>query len=601
VIVRKGILLGLPLLMVFPLMLLMLVVGNANIEAVRAACANTATLGSAGATFDIGTLNWRGASHYKKNPHPGERPYSQRVPNMVAKIGASGASLIGFQEFESPQARAFLNATHGAWDIVRGRAHGQPDSRDSIAYQPAVWKVGVVRYVSIEYGGPVVQIPLVRFISTSDLGSIWVLNTHNPANAVNGTDAMRDAAVRAEAEALRQLQTTEPNAPRFLAGDLNDRARFKRLFLSLAGPGWSSANPADTQIDWIMGGPGVSFSGTVVDQSTNDRAHNYTDHPFVHTTAQVPSSTGVEEASAGSLRDAQVAAAAAYQAGLRGEDLVTAVAIAGVESTWSPHASNGSHYGLWQIARSHKGMVPGWNVPDDIFDPLLNAKYAYALYQSRPGTGEAKFADWIPFETQDYHQYLDLARQAVATTAGITNLAGVTTGVAASGCAPSAMTGAGQLSAQLSSELSARVNAMLRTPHGLCGLSWTHGAPCTYDNQCPKVVDALYGGPGVGRGYGDGQDVAQGIIAAGLAQARGTGLDPLPPVGAVVSYNTGNGTGHVAIYVGSGKVFGNDYGCSANGVYGCVGFADVHAPGGSVTWALPKPSFDLGGMPGAAA
>ena len=40
---KKGILLGLPLVLICPLMLLMLVLGNANIEAVRAACATTAT------------------------------------------------------------------------------------------------------------------------------------------------------------------------------------------------------------------------------------------------------------------------------------------------------------------------------------------------------------------------------------------------------------------------------------------------------------------------------------------------------------------------------------------------------------------------------
>ena len=40
-----------------------------------------------------------------------------------------------------------------------------------------------------------------------------------------------------------------------------------------------------------MGSPGVTFSGTVVDQSTNDRAHQYTDHPFVHTSVQLTGST----------------------------------------------------------------------------------------------------------------------------------------------------------------------------------------------------------------------------------------------------------------------------------------------------------------------
>lgn len=630
---KKGILLGLLLVLIAPLMLLVLGMGVANIEAVRAACATTTNSGLGG-TFGIGTLNWRGASHYKKNPHPGERPYSERVPNMVTKIGASGASIIGFQEFEPPQAEAFLEATGGAWEIVAGKRRGHSSTADAIAYQPSAWKVDEVRYVSIRYGGPMIQVPLVRLTSTSGLGSIWVLNTHNPANAVGGSDAMRDDAVRAEAEALGKLQAVEPSTPLFLTGDMNDRARFKRLFLSLAS-GWSAANPSDQQIDWIMGSPDVTFSGTVVDQSTNDRAHKYTDHPFVHTSAQLTGSTLGEPggsaglgvmptgitatpgasgatrpagcppcpssgnlgtllqpvAATGNLEAAKVAASAAYRAGFRGEDLATAVAIAGVESAWDPRATNGSHLGLWQISAQHKGKVPGWNTRADIFDPLLNARYAFALYSARPGSGEAKFADWIPFEKTDYHQFLDLARQAVAA------IGGGTTNVGTTNCTVSPIQVAGELSAALK----ARLDAMMNTSNGLCGLSWTSGAPCTYDNQCPKVVDALYGGPGVGRGYGDGQDVAQGIINAGLAQSRGSGLDPLPPVGAVVSYNTGNGVGHVAIHVGGGKIFGNDYGCSANGVYGCVGFADVHTPGGSVTWALPKQAFDLGGMPAVAA
>ncbi|MEP9385533.1 endonuclease/exonuclease/phosphatase family protein [Nocardioides cheoyonin] len=904
----KKILLGLPLVLLAPMLLLILGMGNGNIEAVRAACATTAAT-STGGTFGIGTLNWRGASHYQKNPHPGEQPYSVRVPNMVAKVGSSGASIIGFQEFEPPQAAAFLKQTRGAWAIVKGKAGGKPATPNAIAYQPGVWTVAEVRYVSIKYGGPIIQIPLVRFTSTQGLGSIWVLNTHNPAGAVGGTNAMREAAVRAEARTLNQLQATEPNTPLFLTGDMNDQARFKRLFLSVAGDGWTSANPSDKQIDWIMGSDTVTFSGTVVDQSTNDGAHKYTDHPFVYTSAQLAGTTtsgtstgqegtgtdlgvmpssiaatpggpvngsiliananiklrsgftpGVRALAApspdfitlnevgdvpisqmrssapgydayrdptpvhtedGGLRSldnaimwrtdkwrmldggrvritqddhvifqgqnknwgrwaiwgvfqrtdgavvsviathqmtnpfrwahtqwgnqpfsratqygqgmdyliqlastlsaygpvflggdmnshpgegpnsaaakmqaagyrytkdsgviynfyaapvsvaktweiskaavhsdhpalftrmemngagpgsgtpssssttgvaapagcppcpstygnlgsvvltnvadtdstsgAEVAARAAYQAGFRGEDLVTAVAIAHVESSWDPTASNGSHFGLWQIASGHQnrpGMPPGWNKPSDIFDPLLNARYAFALYSGRPGSGEAKFADWLPFEHDDYHQYLAQARQAVAATAGSAALTPATTTGAA--CTASPITVAGDLSAALS----ARINAMQHTPGGLCGLSWTHGAPCTYSGQCPKVVDALYGGPGVGRGYGNGQDVAQGIIDAGLAQAHGTGLDPLPPVGAVVSYNRGDGVGHVAIYVGNGKIFGNDYGCSANGVYGCVGFADVHTPAGSVTWALPKPAFDLGGAPAGSA
>ncbi len=56
---KKGVLLGLPLVMIAPLMLLMLGMGSANIEAVRAACATTGSSGTGG-SFGIGTLNWRG-------------------------------------------------------------------------------------------------------------------------------------------------------------------------------------------------------------------------------------------------------------------------------------------------------------------------------------------------------------------------------------------------------------------------------------------------------------------------------------------------------------------------------------------------------------
>lgn len=646
---KKAILPVLPFVLVSPLLLLVLGIGHINLEQARAACATPGTTietATARGSFRVGTLNWRGASHYATNPHPGERPYLERVPHMVAKIGASATSIIGFQEFEPPQAEAFLDATDGAWDLVPGRRRGKASTADALAYQPRAWRVDEVRYVSIRYGGPTIQVPLARFTPTStsgltstagaDAGSVWVLNTHHPADAVGGSDAMRDAAVSAEAQALRELQEAEPSTPLLLTGDMNDRARFRQVFLSIAD-GWTAANPGDEQIDWIMGSPAVTFSGTVVDQSTNDHARRHTDHPFVHTTVhlrapspelsepapvaevsgkevadlpevpstpastsrpsgcppcptpmtdpaiQPPAGTGAGTLAA-DLAAAHVAADAARRAGFRGDDLVTAVAIAGVESAWNPHARNGTHFGLWQIAGTHRGKVPGWNQPADIYDPILNARYAFALYSARPGAGEAKFADWVPFHESDYRRYLDIAREAAATTSD----ADATT-VTVADCT--------EVAAELSAALRVRIDAMMRTPHGLCALSWTSGAPCTYQNQCPKVVDALYGGSGVGRGYGNGEDVARGIIDAGLAQSHGTGLDPLPPVGAVVSYNSGNDVGHVAIHVGVGRIFGNDYGCTANGVFGCVGFTDIHTPPGSVTWALPDAAFDLGGMP----
>ena len=241
-------------------------------------------------TFRIGTLNWRGSSHYHHDPHPGERPYYARAPHMIAKVRASGISVAGFQEFEGPQAAYFLNHTRGAWQIVPGRRNGgkRVDTRDAIAYRTADWRFLGVRYVDIAYAGRShVQIPLAHLGSTHGNWSIWVLNTHNPVSGhgIGGTVSRRADDVRIEALALRSLARRSPATGVFFTGDMNSKTAFRDLFLAIAGKGWKTAEPNATgMIDWIMGGPGTEFGATVIDRSTRDNAVRYTDHPFVHTT-----------------------------------------------------------------------------------------------------------------------------------------------------------------------------------------------------------------------------------------------------------------------------------------------------------------------------
>ncbi|MGY2872812.1 hypothetical protein ACVW00_000002 [Marmoricola sp. URHA0025 HA25] len=592
---KKAALVATPLAVVlfFPLLVLFAVAGVGGIN--QAAACTTSTTGSGGGSFGIGTLNWRGASHYKKNPHPGERLYSARVPNMIAKINASGASIIGFQEFEPPQAQAFLNTVRGQWDIVRGRAHGQPDTRDAIAYQPASWSVVETRYVSISYGGPTVQIPLVRFKSTSGLGDVWVLNTHNPADVVNGTDAMRDSAVRAEATSLRQQQTSDPATSLFLTGDMNDRARFRQLFLSLAGPGWSTANPTDRQIDWIMGSPSVTFSGTVVDQSTNDGAHDYTDHPFVHTSAQVASAlaattptggnnlganatsgTGGTESialasgSTGSLHDAVVAAAAAYQAGFRGNDLYTMVWIAGGESGYNTKAINSyleagtRHYvyGLWQISDIHAGVAP-----PGIYDPLTNARRAFALYRGRGGSrlGDGgpprRFDDWSAHTSANEAKYGDTARKAIAAVASGTMPAVATCN--ASSTLPAGIHGSGNFTPNTSvpyvgpyspGELVARMQKIMAlngTGQNLDPFFGTEPDGSWYDD-CQHFVANLDGRSS--SGYTSAASAWSHFLAIGAAHAAGSADGMSPPAGAWLYY----GDNHVVVYLGNNLVAGTD-------------------------------------------
>ena len=641
---RKGLLLALPLVLTCPLLLLMLGMGNANIDAARAACATSqpAATGVTGGGTDVGAMPTA------VNAPPGGS-VSGHVLVAVANIKTRGGFDPGVRALatDSPDfillnevgdvPLSQMRSAAPGYDAYRDEAvDGTPGGGEQSMNNAILWRTdtwtrldgGRVKIVDDDHVVTRVGNRLWdRFavwgaFHRSDGAVISVVAVHHMTNAYRyprqwGTPPM----TRVEQYGLGMDHLIEltrvlaPYGPVLVGGDLNSHAHDGP---QAAAPRMQAAGYRYTKDSGVI----YTFypSPVTVDRTWEiTPAAVHSDHPALFTqmamneagpgagsptgpgattpagcqpcpatsVVAVPSPAGTLT---GELDAATVAASAAHAAGFRGQDLVTAVAIARVESAWNPGAINGSHFGLWQIAGKHRGTVPGWDTVADILDPTLNARYAFALYSTRPGSGEAKFADWIPFQDTDYRQHLDAARQAVAASARDATHADTS-------CVTSPVTVAGDLSAALR----ARLEAMLETPSGLCGLSWTSGAPCTYDNQCPKVVDALFGGPGVGRGYGDGQDVAQGIINAGLAQSHGTGLDPLPPVGAVVSYDTGNGVGHVAIHVGGGRIFGNDYGCAANGVYGCVGFADIATPGGSVTWALPRQAFDLGGMPAAAA
>ncbi|GAB3868554.1 hypothetical protein GCM10028801_44670 [Nocardioides maradonensis] len=301
---------GFPL--VFIVLLVIPIVGGQSDVNAALACGllggnNTAPAAAGPGQVAIGTLNWRGASHYGKNPHPGERSYQVRVPNMIQAIDAAGVSIVGFQEFEKPQSDAFKAQAGGTWSLVSSRKGRHVGFDDAIAYQPAAWSVASVHYVKIPYFNTETDsIPFVHFVSTSGSGDVWVLNTHNPANVGGNQAGNRATAIRHEASALAAVARANPSAGIVMTGDMNDRSQFKNAMIrALAANdqrGWTFANPNSKGIDWILGSPSVTFSGTVVDQSTNDNAHSFTDHPFVHTTASVGSSStanGVVPAAAG--------------------------------------------------------------------------------------------------------------------------------------------------------------------------------------------------------------------------------------------------------------------------------------------------------------
>jgi hypothetical protein len=110
-------------------------------------------------------------------------------------------------------------------------------------------------------------------------------------------------------------------------------------------------------------------------------------------------------------------AQAAHEAGFRGHDLTTAVAVAMAESGGDPHAHNpvppDNSYGLWQINmigalgpdRRHEFHL---DANKELFDPETNAKAAFAI----SGKGDS-FQPWTTYTSGAYKKYLDEARKGV--------------------------------------------------------------------------------------------------------------------------------------------------------------------------------------------
>lgn len=93
----------------------------------------------------------------------------------------------------------------------------------------------------------------------------------------------------------------------------------------------------------------------------------------------------------------------AYNAGFRGNDLVTAVAITVPESGDNPNALNAPErgIGLWQI-------TPGTSAD---YDPQTNANDAYKKYVA----AGYSFSPWTTYTGGEYRQYLGAAANAIAS------------------------------------------------------------------------------------------------------------------------------------------------------------------------------------------
>jgi endonuclease/exonuclease/phosphatase family metal-dependent hydrolase len=230
-----------------------------------------------GDSFALATFNIRGASH------TGAASADRRIVHAVDVIARHRVDVIGLQEAQGRQVRAFDKLTGGAF-----ARWGSGDNQ--VAWRRAAFTLAdgvATRLVRVPYfGGHGRDMPAVRLVDRAGRAS-WFLSVHNPSSKTHrgNQDRWRREALAIELRAVRQLAGY--GDPVYLVGDMNEKAEFGRR--ARAAGMVSATSWAYRGIDWITGSPGTRFSRTVVDDSRQVDAA--TDHPIVVTRAAAADDT----------------------------------------------------------------------------------------------------------------------------------------------------------------------------------------------------------------------------------------------------------------------------------------------------------------------
>lgn len=252
-------------------------------------------------SFRVSSFNVLGAIHTsaKHTAHPHWPSGTSRIGRAVGLLRSYDISVVGMQELEVPQYRAFLGATGGGWGVYPGDSLGSQPTDNSIAWRKSDWTLVTAETTDIPYYGPDIPMPHVLLRNTHTGREVWFANYHNASNDHGNAQGKRDAAVRIEAALVKQLSAD--GTPVIETGDFNDRQRAACPMMTLADmhasdgaaiSGGSCSVPMRPYptVDWVFGTHQVSFSGHVADWSTRDR--EISDHEMIRTDVSVAPRTG---------------------------------------------------------------------------------------------------------------------------------------------------------------------------------------------------------------------------------------------------------------------------------------------------------------------
>lgn len=265
--------------------------------------ASTAVQTTPATFFRAATFNVLGADHTAKGGNrKGWESGVVRMERVVSLLGTQDLDVVGFQEFQPPQAQRFAELMGTSWQTYPGldTSTGAP-SVNSIGWRTDTWTLLEGRTLPIPYfDGAPSRMPAVLLQNVDTGRRAWFFNTHNPADTRGNAQQWRNAGFAMEVALANELRTTYPDAPFISFGDKNERDEYycavapgANLWSASGGyvDGTTCSPPGGGAIDWIMGTKDVFFNSYT--RVWNDYVSKTSDHPLYTTNVVVPASAPV--------------------------------------------------------------------------------------------------------------------------------------------------------------------------------------------------------------------------------------------------------------------------------------------------------------------
>jgi hypothetical protein len=237
------------------------------------------------ASFVVSTFNALGASHTAGGgAHRRYASGTTRARYAAELANAHNMSVIGFQELQSPQLGAFLNATGHRYAAYPGFSLGQLNTDNSLLWRTSEWTMVRAFAMRIPYfHGSIRLMPAVLLQNRQTGLKAWFMNVHNPADTHGNAQRFRNAAMSREAATVNTL-VAQDDVPVIFTGDFNERdlayCRFTSIgMISASGVGSGCNPPHPTDVDWIFAKGSVTFTDYVA--ALSPLVRRTTDHQLI--------------------------------------------------------------------------------------------------------------------------------------------------------------------------------------------------------------------------------------------------------------------------------------------------------------------------------